>query len=167
MMAEEADPGGRSSSELPRTRSGRPWGLALVLIIFVVYPAVRWMVFGGGGQSAATTAPVTPEGDKTQGVLSPIPEEKSDALLGESMQHYQAKRFADCLVTALKAAELNPGSARAFNNAGICAGALQLWDEALRQTQQALRLDPNFQLAKNNLAWIQQEKSKAEAAEGK
>src|SRR5215510_9905416 len=161
-------------SELPREIGrGRSWGLVLALIIFVVYPAVRWMVFGSGREPAVTPAAVT-EGPartgRTPDAAPAISAERSaqaDALLAESVQHYQAKRFGDCLVTALKSAELNPGSARAFSNAGICAGALDLWDEALRQTQQALQLDPNFQLAKNNLAWIQQEKSKAEAARGK
>jgi len=172
MMAEEAGPAGKSVSELPPpTGGGRSWGLVLVLLIFVVYPGVRWLVFGGGRQTVVTPASAIPEHDKGQQdalpTMSAETSAQSDALLGESVQHYQAKRFGECLVTALRAAELNPGSSRAFNNAGICAGALQLWDEALHQTQQAIRLDPDFQLAKNNLAWIQQEKAKAEAAKGK
>ena len=55
--------------------------------------------------------------------------------------------------------------ARAFNNAGFCAAHLQLWDEALWNMQESIRLDPSLQLAKNNLTWMQQEKLKAAAAQ--
>ena len=102
--------------------------------------------------------------EKAQAAASPVSAaqaaEAAD-LLDQSLQHYQAKRFTECLVAAAQSARLNPSSAPAFNNAGICAGNLQLWDEAIRNTQEAIRLDPDFQLAKNNLAWMQQEKLKA------
>ena len=88
-------------------------------------------------------------------------------LLNTSLQHYQAQRFTECLDTALKAVTLNPKSAPALNNAAICAGNLQLWDEAIRHAREAIRLDPDFQLAKNNLAWVQQEKVKAAATKAR
>ena len=89
------------------------------------------------------------------------------ALLNQSLQHYQAKRYTECLDTALRSARVNPNSAQALNNAGICAGNLQLWDEGIRNAQEAILLDPGFQLAKNNLAWLQQEKLKADAAKAR
>ena len=79
-------------------------------------------------------------------------------ILDQSRQHYQAGRFKECIDTATRAAKLNPKSKQAFNNIGICAGNLQLWDEAIRNLQEALRLDPDFQVAKNNLAWLQQQR---------
>jgi len=33
------------------------------------------------------------------------------------------------------------------------------WDEGIHAEQEAVRLDPDFQLAKNNLAWAQQQKA--------
>jgi tetratricopeptide (TPR) repeat protein len=95
--------------------------------------------------------------------LSAAQAAQADDLLAQSLQHYQAKRFTECLDTALRSAKLNPNSAPAFNNAGICAGNLQMWGAAITNTEEAIRLDPNFQLAKNNLAWIQQERLKADA----
>lgn len=93
--------------------------------------------------------------------VTPAEAEQATDFLNQSVQHYEAKRFEQCLVTALRSTRLNPTLAPAFNNAGICAGNLQLWDEAIRNTQEAIRLDPNSELAKNNLAWIQQEREKA------
>jgi protein O-mannosyl-transferase len=37
---------------------------------------------------------------------------------------------------------------------------MKMWDEAARNAQEALRLRPDYQLARNNLAWALQEKQK-------
>jgi hypothetical protein len=34
------------------------------------------------------------------------------------------------------------------------------WDDAIRAAREAIRLKPDFQLAKNNLAWAESEKRK-------
>jgi tetratricopeptide (TPR) repeat protein len=86
---------------------------------------------------------------------------ESDALLNLSFQHFQAGRFHECLDAARQSVRLNATSARAFNNISICAAALQQWDEAIRNAQEAIRIDPSLQLARNNLAWIQQHERKA------
>ena len=46
----------------------------------------------------------------------------------------------------------------AWNN--IAAGylAMQRWDEAIAAAQKAVAMQPDFQLAKNNLAWAKQQK---------
>jgi tetratricopeptide (TPR) repeat protein len=151
MMPEETDQDAKGSSEAARAAGRRWfWGVALAVILFVVYPGVRWFVFGRGKASTSTE-------QSAQAV----------ALLDESLRHYQAKRYKDCLTSALQSAKLDPSSARAFNNAGICAGNLQLWDEAMRNTEEAIRLDPSLQLARNNLEWIRQEKTKADATQVK
>lgn len=92
---------------------------------------------------------------------------EAGALLNQSLQHAQAKRYRECVDTATQAAKLDPGSARAFNNLGFCAANLQRWDEAIKNTEEALRLDPGLQIARNNLAWMQQEKRKADASKSK
>jgi Flp pilus assembly protein TadD len=82
-------------------------------------------------------------------------------LLNQSLSHAQAGRFRECLLVATAATEANPAEARAFNNAGFCAANLGRWDDAIRNTQEAIRLDPGLTLARNNLAWIRQEQAKA------
>jgi tetratricopeptide (TPR) repeat protein len=96
---------------------------------------------------------------KASAPAPPLP--PAQALLNQSLQHAQAGRFRECMDTAKQSAALDPKSAGAFNNAGFCAGKLQLWDEAIRNMQAAIRLDPNNQLAKNNLAAIEQQKAQA------
>jgi tetratricopeptide (TPR) repeat protein len=89
------------------------------------------------------------------------------ALLSQSLQDYRAGRFKECMDAARQAATVDPSFAEAFNNVGFCAGKLQLWDEAIRNTKQAIRLDPDFQLAKNNLAWLQKQRLKVDGPKSK
>lgn len=96
--------------------------------------------------------------------LPATPPSAASILLNQSLQHAQAGRFRECIDTATQSAKLNPNSAPAFNNIGFCAARLQLWDEGIRNTQAAIRLDPTSQRAKNNLAWMQQERLKSGAA---
>ena len=101
--------------------------------------------------------------EKAKAAGSPIPAEPSSVagnLLNQSLSDYQAGRFKDCMDHAVQSAKMNPASAQAFNNIGICAGHLNLWDEAIKNTQEAIRLAPDMQLARNNLAWIMREKQK-------
>lgn len=81
---------------------------------------------------------------------------RGQALLNESLQQAQNGQFQECVATATEATNINPASAGAFNNLGFCAANLQLWDEAIRYIQEAIRLDPSFQLAKNNLVWTEE-----------
>lgn len=63
------------------------------------------------------------------------------------------------IASALKALEIDPDSVEAYNNIGAGYGAMGQWDEAIKNEQQALRLKPDYQLAKNNLNWYMQERA--------
>ena len=91
--------------------------------------------------------------------------EQAVALLNQSLEHTRAGRFSACVDAATQAADLNPNLAAAFSNRGFCTAKLLQWDEAIRYTQEAIRLDPNFQLARANLAWMEQEKLKSRAGD--
>jgi protein O-mannosyl-transferase len=104
------------------------------------------------------------ERTRANGAPGQAPAPSAGNLLNQSMQHAQAGRFKECVDTATQFTKVNPKSAEAFNNIGFCAGKLQQWDVAIQNTQQALRLNPNFQLAKNNLASLQQQKLQSGAA---
>ena len=117
------------------------------------------------GTTVITKAGVRSRDSRSPGsTAGPVPAPSAgvaELLLAESVRHYQAGRFQECIETATRSAGLKPNSAAAFNNIGICAANLKRWDDAIRNTQVALRLDPNFQLAKNNLAWMQRELARA------
>jgi tetratricopeptide (TPR) repeat protein len=102
---------------------------------------------------------------KAAGQPGPVtPKSAAADLLNQSMEHSKANRFTECIDTARQVTLLDPKSSRAFNNMGFCAANLQQWDEAVRNLQEAIRLDPDFQLAKNNLAWAQGEQRKSHAS---
>lgn len=98
--------------------------------------------------------------EKAKAASAPPP--TASSLLNESLQHAVASRFQQCFDVAAQAAKLDPKLAEAFNNAGFCAWRLQRWDDAVRNTQEAIRLNPNFQRAKNNLAAMQKDRLVAE-----
>jgi Flp pilus assembly protein TadD len=57
----------------------------------------------------------------------------------------------------LPAAAIEGGHGERVNDIGYCAGRLGQWDEAARNLREAIRLDPTFDLPRNNLAWVQRE----------
>ena len=58
---------------------------------------------------------------------------------------------------------MRPAYAEAYNNIAAAYASLGKWDQAIAAAEAALRLKPDFQLARNNLAWAQSQKAKAAA----
>ncbi len=75
------------------------------------------------------------------------------ALINESLRLNLAGKFEESLVVATKAAQLNPQSAEAWNNIAADNEVMHHWDPAIAAAKKAIALRPDFQLAKNNLAW--------------
>jgi tetratricopeptide (TPR) repeat protein len=75
-----------------------------------------------------------------------------------SYQLYRMGRYQDAVVAAQQSIELNPYTTAGYTNLAASYASLHLWDQALQNAQQALRLQPDSQLAKNNLDWILQQK---------
>jgi len=59
-----------------------------------------------------------------------------------------------------KARDLRPDSAVIYNDLGVAYNLLKRYDEGIAACRRAIRLDPTFQLAKNNLKWGLDEKKK-------
>jgi tetratricopeptide (TPR) repeat protein len=81
--------------------------------------------------------------------------------LNASFRLYQAGRYQEAIMAAKAALKADPSSADAYNNLAVTYAALRMWDDAAQNAQEALRINPNYQLARNNLIWIMQEKQKA------
>jgi len=65
------------------------------------------------------------------------------------------------MAAARQALRLDPKSAVAWNNIAAADEGLKRWDDAIDAAKHALALQPDFQLARNNLAWSQQQKAAA------
>jgi tetratricopeptide (TPR) repeat protein len=72
---------------------------------------------------------------------------------------YQEGKYLESVGAAQTAIYLRPDFAEAYNNIGAAYAALHLWDPAIQADQQAVRLNPSLQLARNNLAWALTQKS--------
>jgi protein O-mannosyl-transferase len=87
-----------------------------------------------------------------------------ERLVNESLAHYRAHRYREAVAAARRAVTLKPGSPEAYNNIGAALNEMGLWDEAIVNLNVALRLRPDFQLARNNLAWAERQRKRAVAA---
>jgi len=76
-----------------------------------------------------------------------------ESYLKLSVDYYQAKQFENSIASARKALELRPGYVQAYINLCAAENALGRFAEGKKAGDEALRLDPNNQLAKNNLQW--------------
>ena len=87
--------------------------------------------------------------------------------LNRSYQACIAHQPWQCIAAAKAALAILPTSAEAWNNIAAAYEDLHMWDEAINAAQQALRLKPDFQLARNNLAWSESQKALTGRARGK
>lgn len=85
------------------------------------------------------------------------------ALLNRSLAQYQSGNYQASIDTARTALQLDPHSAEAWNNIAAGYASLRQWDKAIDAAHHAIALRPDFQLAKNNLAWATREKEKSVA----
>jgi tetratricopeptide (TPR) repeat protein len=104
--------------------------------------------------TAPTAPPPSPVGD----AATPAPA-LPPSHLNRSVQHCQRREFAECVDAALTALQDNPLLPEAWNNAAVGYAGMGRWDDAIRSANQALQLRPDFQLAKNNLAWATKEQA--------
>lgn len=83
-----------------------------------------------------------------------------------SFQHYQRREWVESIDAALDALRLDPRSKEAYNH--ICSAYIQLarYDAAIEACDEALALDPTFQLASDNRRWAQSEQARTRASAG-
>lgn len=83
------------------------------------------------------------------------------SLIDRSLALNQAGKFAESIAAAKDALKIDSHSAVAWNNIAAGYEAMKQWDPAIDAARHALALQPDFQLAKNNLAWSESQKKLA------
>jgi tetratricopeptide (TPR) repeat protein len=97
--------------------------------------------------------------DSTAAAWLKTPPATPELFLAQSLAFFKAGRYADCVTAAEKALKLRPGYAEAWNNVGACSNSLGNWEKGIEACARAVQLKPDFQLAKNNLAWALKNKA--------
>ncbi len=72
---------------------------------------------------------------------------------------FQSQRYGVCIANARNAIRLYPEYTKAWNLLSVCYLNLGLYDAAIAAADEAVRIEPDFQLAKNNRALAQQRKA--------
>ena len=84
--------------------------------------------------------------------------------VNQSLQFYQAGRYAETIAAAKEALKLKPDMVEAHNNLAAGYMGLHKWDEAIAESIETLRLKPDYGLAQNNLKFSINERSKQPAS---
>jgi tetratricopeptide (TPR) repeat protein len=101
----------------------------------------------------ATQTPATPQSPEARAVND------AATLINRSLALNQAGKFEDSIAVARDALKIDAKNALAWNNIAAGYESLHQWDQAIAAARRAIALKPDFQLAKNNLAWSLQQKS--------
>jgi tetratricopeptide (TPR) repeat protein len=110
--------------------------------------------------AAATDAlRIEPADAAARATLTQPATQNSAYWVNASLYRYQNGDYAGCIAAAQQALKMNPKSSPAYNNIGAAYAGMKQWDTAIENERHALRLQPDFTLAKNNLAFYTQMKT--------
>ena len=87
--------------------------------------------------------------NKSNHEAGPTPEE----LVNQSMRFAVQGQWAECIGAARQAISMKPSYAMAWNNLATCQNGQKNFTEAIRSAHEALRLQPDLELAKKNLTF--------------
>jgi tetratricopeptide (TPR) repeat protein len=77
--------------------------------------------------------------------------------LARSLAEYQMGRYRESIASARRAIALRPEYAEAWNNVAAGHIGLREWDQGIAACEEALRIDPSLQIARNNLNFARQQ----------
>ncbi len=80
--------------------------------------------------------------------------------LNQSLQYYTAKNYKACITSAREALKLRANYVEAWNNICTANNMLGEWDEAIKAGEEAVRINPKYDLAKNNLLFAKSQQTK-------
>ena len=89
--------------------------------------------------------------------LANPPIQNADYWVTVSLREYRAGRYQKSIAAAREALKHKPDSFEAYNNIAAAYSAMGMWDLAIQNVSESLRINPNFEVAQNNLAWYKRE----------
>jgi tetratricopeptide (TPR) repeat protein len=81
--------------------------------------------------------------------------------MNEGMNNLHLGNYDQAIQAWRRALDLSPENAVAANNIGSAYMAMEQPSAALPWFEKAIALDPNLQIAKNNLVWAKSEQAKS------
>ena len=136
----------------------RPWHVALA--VFLAGPIV--FLYVARVEKPHRVGVPAPDADALANAREAAAAAPSrDVFVALSYQYYRNHQYAESIVAARAALELDPNSAVAYNNISSAYAALGRWDDAIAAGRKALAIDPRFQLARNNVLWALRQKAGA------
>jgi tetratricopeptide (TPR) repeat protein len=122
-----------------------------------------WLLSAGRAAEALAHARISLELNPAD--LAAVPVERAAARvdgtaeyhLARSLAEYQMRRYRECITWARRALEIRPAYAEAWNNIGAAHNALSEWAQGIAASEEALKINPSLQIARNNLAYARQQ----------
>lgn len=110
-------------------------------------------------QAAIETLAIIPEDATARAFLQQAHPTNATDALNLSLAQYRQGQYAQSLESAQRALVFDPKMAEAYNNIGAAYGAMGRWDDAVANEIKALQINPELDIAKNNLAIFQQKRA--------
>jgi protein O-mannosyl-transferase len=109
--------------------------------------------------TAAATLQFTPTDQAAKAILAQPATLTASDWINASLYQYRQGNYAACIKAAMQALKLNPDSEFAYNNIGAAYAGMLQWNQAIASERKALRINPHFSVAQNNLALYTREKA--------
>lgn len=140
--------------------------IAVIVLLFLFPLIYLFYKTNGLPENKANDAPIAAQPASDISALEKAAAENPtfDNLVNLSMAYINNQMPGKSINHLMKAIELNPKSAVAYNNLGVAYTMLQQYQNGIDACTKALEIDPSFQLAKNNLKWASDERDKVLAA---
>ncbi|MBI4851187.1 MAG: tetratricopeptide repeat protein [Acidobacteria bacterium] len=135
---------------IPLKQKRLPAALAIFVLLITGAKAFKDVVWGYG-----------PHLYSVQGETLEIRQKKLLEMTHMSIGFFYLRSnfFKESIETYNKVVALNPTNADAYNNLCVSYMSLKEWDKAIEAGNKALEIRPDFQLVKNNIAWVTSQKN--------
>jgi len=160
--AQSHDPERQPEDASRGSRGGKSWSAAILTSCAILALPVGYLVeyYGSPGRTTGSTSFSGPPRDvaslKQDARIDPALEQR----LNLSLAYIQANQPDRAILVLDGVIAESRGNAAAWNNRCVAEIMQKSYDSAMADCREALRIAPDFQLAKNNLKWAEDQSRK-------